>query len=341
VYAVSRSLASTSTGWDVADVTDGEAVGDPSATVLGDTVHVVYWDKDDQQSHLSRTAGTWHHERLAGTAAAGAAIGFEHENTLHVVCRAGALGHLFDLCPAPVDLTAAARDAQNHPPPAATYRPASYQPVGATPRIVFRALRGSVWEIERGMLSARNLGALALKASGAGAGIIHAPHAVGSPTAVAADIARIFYRSADGTIIEIFDEGGTVRWREVCAGAAADPTAWVDATGAMVSFRGEDGHAGRYLGGCRRRAGGTMTDDARHARRARGADSMARPLPRFALAEAKPQLEIRHADARTTIIDGSATAELDDDQMIEAVMGRLEETSGFSAKLRALLSRMP
>jgi uncharacterized protein (TIGR03083 family) len=62
---------------------------------------------------------------------------------------------------------------------------------------------------------------------------------------------------------------------------------------------------------------------------------------RFALAEAKPQLEIRHADARTTIIDGQATAELDDHELIEAVMGRLDETSGFGAELRALLSMMP
>jgi uncharacterized protein (TIGR03083 family) len=62
---------------------------------------------------------------------------------------------------------------------------------------------------------------------------------------------------------------------------------------------------------------------------------------RFALAEAKPQLEIRHAGARTTVTDGPATVELDDDELIEAVMGRLDETCGFSAALRALLSMMP
>jgi uncharacterized protein (TIGR03083 family) len=62
---------------------------------------------------------------------------------------------------------------------------------------------------------------------------------------------------------------------------------------------------------------------------------------RFALAEAKPQLEIRQAGARTAVTDGSTTAELDDDQLIEAVMGRLDQTSGFSATLRALLSMMP
>jgi GNAT superfamily N-acetyltransferase len=62
---------------------------------------------------------------------------------------------------------------------------------------------------------------------------------------------------------------------------------------------------------------------------------------RFALAEAKPQLEIRHAGARTAITDGSTTAELDDDELIEAVMGRLGQTSGFSATLRVFLSMMP
>jgi uncharacterized protein (TIGR03083 family) len=62
---------------------------------------------------------------------------------------------------------------------------------------------------------------------------------------------------------------------------------------------------------------------------------------RFALAEAKPHLEIRHADARTTVTDGPASAELDDEELIEAVMGRLDQTSGFSAELRALLSMMP
>jgi uncharacterized protein (TIGR03083 family) len=62
---------------------------------------------------------------------------------------------------------------------------------------------------------------------------------------------------------------------------------------------------------------------------------------RFALAEAKPQLEIRHADEHTAVTDGSTTVELDDDELIEAVMGRLDQTSGFSAAHCALLSTMP
>jgi uncharacterized protein (TIGR03083 family) len=62
---------------------------------------------------------------------------------------------------------------------------------------------------------------------------------------------------------------------------------------------------------------------------------------RFALAEAKPQLEIWRAGARTAVTSGSTTVELNDDELIEAVMGRLDQTSGFSATLRALLSMMP
>ena len=41
------------------------------------------------------------------------------------------------------------------------------------------------------------------------------------------------------------------------------------------------------------------------------------------------------------VTDGLATAELDDDELIEAVMGPLDETSGFTATLRALVSIMP
>jgi hypothetical protein len=62
---------------------------------------------------------------------------------------------------------------------------------------------------------------------------------------------------------------------------------------------------------------------------------------RFALAEAKPQLQIRHAGARTTVTDGPDTAELGDEELIEAVMGRLDQASRLSATHRALLSIMP
>jgi hypothetical protein len=48
----------------------------------------------------------------------------------------------------------------------------------------------------------------------------------------------------------------------------------------------------------------------------------------------------RPAVARTPVTDGSTTVKLDD-ELIEAVMGRLDETSGFGAEPGALLSVMP
>lgn len=62
---------------------------------------------------------------------------------------------------------------------------------------------------------------------------------------------------------------------------------------------------------------------------------------RFALAEARPDLTIQAAGARTLVADGSDTVEVDDHELAEAVMGRLDETSGLNAKLRELLSIMP
>jgi hypothetical protein len=62
---------------------------------------------------------------------------------------------------------------------------------------------------------------------------------------------------------------------------------------------------------------------------------------RFALAEAKPDLTIQATGARTLVTDGSDTVEVDDHELAEAVMGRLDETSGLNAKLRELLSIMP
>jgi uncharacterized protein (TIGR03083 family) len=62
---------------------------------------------------------------------------------------------------------------------------------------------------------------------------------------------------------------------------------------------------------------------------------------RFALAEARPHLRIQAAGAGTLVTVGSDTVEVDDHELVEAVMGRLDETSGLHAKLRELLSIMP
>ena len=207
-----------------------------------------------------RTNGTWHADALAtdsgAPTASGALVAYLHQNAVHVISRAGNDGHLVDLYRSGTsakadDLTATADDGTGHAPPAATYRAATYTPTGRAPRIAYRALRGGIWIIERDTLQARNLGALAIAASGSTAGMAGAPLAAGSPTALGGDTSRVFYRTVDGLIIEIFDDGGTVKWREICGGAAADPTAFVDAEGPKVSFRSEDGsiRLAKLLGG--------------------------------------------------------------------------------------------
>jgi len=62
---------------------------------------------------------------------------------------------------------------------------------------------------------------------------------------------------------------------------------------------------------------------------------------RFALAESKPNLEIRVTAGRTIVTDGDVTADLVDSELIDGVMGRLEETSRVDAASRELLSTMP
>ena len=57
----------------------------------------------------------------------------------------------------------------------------------------------------------------------------------------------------------------------------------------------------------------------------------------------RPRCRLHRHSRRVSGADvagGSTIAELDDG-LIEVVMGRLDETSGFSAELRALLSMMP
>ena len=217
VYALSRKVTDPSALWSRTQV-GGNAIGDPSVTVLGKDLHVVYWDSSDHQAHVVRTADAWQAGELAGRpaapSAAGAAVAYEYSGGLHILARAGAAGHLIDMfrrgsVAINDDLTATARDDQNNVLPAATYRPATYTRRGGAVSIVFRALHGSIWLIDRDTLRARNLGALAVKAQGSGAGVPGAPNAAGSPTALAADTSRVFYRTADGTVIEIFDDAGT------------------------------------------------------------------------------------------------------------------------------------
>jgi hypothetical protein len=199
-------------------------------------LHVIYWDIQNNQVHLNRSAGAWSSENLVDTSGArtvaGSAAAYLHQNVLHVVSRGGTDGHLIDMTsPAgavpTLDLTAAAH---NHPP-AATYRPSSYTPAGAAARIVFRGLKGPIWQIERDTLVATDL------TTAAGA-----PLAAGSPSALFLGATHILYRALDNSIQEIFDDSGTWKTRSVCNGAAADPSAYIDERGqAAVSFLADTG----------------------------------------------------------------------------------------------------
>jgi GH25 family lysozyme M1 (1,4-beta-N-acetylmuramidase) len=244
IFILTRTLGDTA--WSVSNVANG-AVDDPYIAATGNDVHVVFRDLNDRQSHLLRTAGKWQADDIAiasgAPAASGSAIAYQHANDLHIVSRAGTDGHLIDLHRAggiarQDDITATAYDADGRSPPPATYRPATFARPNEPPRIVFRARRGAIWLIERDTLRAQDLAAAAVNV---GSGVAGAPRAAGSPTAIATDAARVFYRTGDGTIIEISDNHTTVAWREVCAGAAADPVAFADAEGPKVTFRAEDG----------------------------------------------------------------------------------------------------
>lgn len=62
---------------------------------------------------------------------------------------------------------------------------------------------------------------------------------------------------------------------------------------------------------------------------------------RFALAEAKPHLRVEATGAGTIITDGPTIVEVDDHELVEGVMCRLDEASRLDAAQRTLLSVMP
>lgn len=245
VHAITRTLTAADSSWHAVDITGGggRAVGDPFVFIFQNNIHVIYWDQFDDHVHVVRVNAVWQGESLsdrpspsAPSQISGIGTGYEYQNRLHVVSRSRNDGHLFDLtAPArsalPLNLTATAH-VRGGQLPAATYRPTTYTLAGKAPRIVFRAVRGDIWQIERDTLNAMNL------SRDAG----NAPKAAGSPTAVVSDRAHIFYRTLDGNIIDIFDDAGVWRRRNVCAEAAADPRAFVDSRGgAAVTFRAIDG----------------------------------------------------------------------------------------------------
>jgi GH25 family lysozyme M1 (1,4-beta-N-acetylmuramidase) len=248
IYALNR-VVDDPAGWSWRDVTSAtgvaDALDDPCVAVLyKDEIHVAYWGADDHQHHLMRVAGQWHAEDMGGgapLASGSAAIYLREDDSYHVVSRAGRDGHLYDLFhvnganpPQADDLTTGAHTAGGDPVPPATYRPAVYTPAGAAPRIVFRAVRGDIWQIERDTLVATNISAEAG----------HAPHAAGSPTAAVAGGSEphVIYRALDGTLVDMWNDGMWRRRNIPCdVRAAADPTAFLDGENVAVTFQAADG----------------------------------------------------------------------------------------------------
>jgi GH25 family lysozyme M1 (1,4-beta-N-acetylmuramidase) len=245
VHVLTRNVAGDSR-WRLTTLSGRVAAfADPFLFVFQNDLHLVYWDDSNAHIHLTRTNGVWRAESFAdrpggaGTTStiSGSATAYVHQNALHVISRSRDAGHLFDFVApagaAPQDLTAASHAPNGQTAPAATYRPATYARAGQAPRIVFRALRGHIWEIERDTLIARDLSAAAGAAT-----------AAGSPSAVVVATPHIFYRDVAGAVREIFDDAGVWRTRPVCPGAvaASDPTAFVDQAGrAAVTFRSVNG----------------------------------------------------------------------------------------------------
>ena len=260
VIALSRSVSSSS-AWNVVDVTaesagSGGAVAaldDPLMIVVSGSVEAVHWGSGDHHSYLmTDTAGAWHGEDLSEDPAApplsGSAAIYRHQNVSRVVGRAGSQGHLVEFSrngsvPVSTDLTATTTAGGGAHPPAATYRPSVYTPDAGAPRIVFRALRGDLWEIERDTLVARNLTAAA-----------QAEKAAGSPSAVFVGGAmHALYRTKDGRVFDLFSTATGFASQEVPCDvrAAADPTAYTDGGNVAVTYRAVDGtiHRAELAGG--------------------------------------------------------------------------------------------
>ncbi len=76
-----------------------------------------------------------------------------------------------------------------------------------------------------------------------------------------------------------------------------------------------------------------VTDDERAGRVAWRAK-----FSRFALEEAKPDIDITVQADRTVVTDGKVTADVDDTELVDGVMGRLDDSSRVGAAQRTLLS---
>ena len=277
--------------WDVTDLSQVAGVNafqDPRAVVDADKRYVVFSGEDDDWHLLVRdTAGTWTVTHLlweashSGTPPPPLSSGqpslYLVQGSAHprIVGRAGPLGHLFEVTLRntgweATDLTGASTG-RSGTPPAATYSPAFYSTNTET-FIVYRAIRGEIWQIARGALTAENVTSL----------VPGSRLAQGHPTCfVVGGRREIVYRGVDKAIHELAFHGAT--WtanRLPCTvQAASDPTSVSDGTTALVAFRAVDGvvHVLRFDGNswtCTETVRAAVEEPPRPAgpQRGRGAD---------------------------------------------------------------------
>ena len=237
-------------GWQVTDLSGIAGVTgwhDPRAVLAASQRFVVFAGDDDDWHLLTRSAdGRWSAAHLLAEARRGGAVQLPASSgqpavylapgslSPHVVGRLGTSGELFELAPGSRGWQATNLTRLVTPGvPAATYSPAIYHG-GTETFVVYRALRGQLWQIATGAHRAVNL-------SAAAAGSVRA---AGHPACfVLGDEVHVVYRGTDQNIYELYGRGAAWSGRRLpCPGlAASDPACVADGRGALAAVRGADG----------------------------------------------------------------------------------------------------
>jgi GH25 family lysozyme M1 (1,4-beta-N-acetylmuramidase) len=249
---VEAAPAVSGSAWDVTDLSGIAGVRawhDPCAIQAEGRRFVLFAGQDNDWHLLTRApSGEWAVSHLLSEARrSGASVPASSGQpalyvttgspTPRVVGRLGPRGELYELAMGAqgweaTNLTGVVTGPEGRPP-AATYSPAVCQSAAET-FIVYRAVRGHLWQIARGARRATNL-------SAAAAGSVLA---AGHPTCfLLRGETHVLYRGPDQAIYDLsFRDGMWSARRLPCsAPAASDPTCTTDGSTALVAFRGTDG----------------------------------------------------------------------------------------------------
>ena len=247
---VEASRSGTSGSWDVDDLSSVagiRALHEPSAVTTADQRAVVFWGEDDDWHLCTRpNTGPWSVTAVLAAArresgrtvppSSGQPVAYRDpaSGAVRVFGRAGLLGHLIEASLGrqgwmTTDVTATASGPHGIPP-AATYSPAVYAD-GAATLIVYRAIRGELWQINRTTGQATDLTAAA----------VGSVLAAGHPCCfVLRGEPHVVYRGVDRNLHELTLRGGS--WRAATLSCdvpvASDPTCTPDGT---VAVRATDG----------------------------------------------------------------------------------------------------